>query len=115
MVEKHGFKVIAILFWVWYASCLLYMHYGEVAYPPIIKTLTTSSIAFLGTATCTTCFLYDDLNKRFLPLCIVSLITVYIFICLNYFGVIEEPRARLVGIAIVVVPVTIFFNRFYKL
>jgi hypothetical protein len=113
-MEKHGFKIIAIVFWVWFSTCQLYMHYGFVENPPLIKTLTTSSIAFLGTATCSVCFLYDDLNKKFLPLCIISLITVYIFICLNYFGCWDEPRAKLIGIAIVVIPVTLFFNKLYK-
>jgi len=113
-MEKHGFKGIAIVFWIWYPCCLLYMHYNNVGYQSLLKTLTTSSVAFLGIATCTTCLLYDNIDKKYLPLCIISLITVYTFICVNYFGILVEPRAKLVGIAIVVTVVTLFFNKFFK-
>ncbi len=108
------FKIIAVVFWLWYGSCLLAMYYQIEIQPVYLKALTTSSIAFLSIATLLVCFIKQDCNQKYMGICIASIIVVYIFIIFNYFGIIPNIREKLVCMAIVTVGLFMFINKLIK-
>jgi len=108
------FKIISAVFWIWYSSCLLAMHYQIGIQPVYLKALTTLSIAFLSISTMLVCFIKQDCNQKYMGICIASITVVYIFIIFNYFGVIPDIRAKLVGMGIVSIPIVFILNRFFR-
>jgi len=107
-MKRYVFAIIALVFFIWYSSCQIFMFMGYVADIRLVKTLTTASIAFLGTSTMGVLFLYDDIDKKYLGVCILAFISSYLFILLSYWSIDTDIRIKIASIGIACVFSLIF-------